>query len=45
MDIYFSDFNEETQKAILEGAGLDGPEEANWDVLPITCLEFEYEEE
>lgn len=41
MEIYFSNFNEETQKAILEMAGISDPKEANWDVFPITFIDIE----
>ena len=34
-------FNEETQKAILEIAGISDPKEANWDVFPITFIDIE----
>ena len=41
IDIYFEDFTKEAQQAILEAAGITSPREANWDVLPVTYLEFE----
>lgn len=37
-EIYFRDLNEETQKALLNAAGIQNPEEANWDVFPIAII-------
>lgn len=45
LDIYFEDFNEETQQAILEMAGISDPSEANWDVLPIATIYFDENKE
>lgn len=41
MDIYFDDFNTEMQQKLLKLARIKAPEEANWDVFPITTIEFE----
>lgn len=41
LDIYFEDFTEEAQQAILEAAGISDPSEMNWDVLPITTIYFD----
>ena len=49
MEIYFSDLNEEAQERLLEIAGVNSPEEANWnidpnkDTFPITTIGFEAE--
>ena len=40
-ELYFSDLTEEAQKEILEKAGIKTPQEANWDVFPITEVSFE----
>lgn len=40
MDIYFNDFNKETQDEILKLAGILEPKEANWDTMPITSINF-----
>lgn len=40
-EIYFENLNEETQKALLNAAGIQGPEEANWDVFPIAVVSTE----
>ena len=39
-EIYFSDLTEQVQKEILEAAGVDKAEDMNWDVFPITTIEF-----
>jgi hypothetical protein len=41
IDIMFSDLKEDVQKYILEQLGLESPTEMNWDVVPLTTLEFE----
>lgn len=38
MDIYFKDFNEETQKEILKLYNISDPSEMNWDTIPITTI-------
>ena len=38
IDIYFSDLTEEKRKELLEKAKISGPEEANWDLLPLTTI-------
>ena len=43
MEIYFDDLTEEAQKRLLECAGVEKPEDMNWDVFPITVIEFEGE--
>ena len=40
-EIYFGDLNEETQKALLNAAGMQDPEEANWDVFPVATVSTE----
>lgn len=40
-EIYFGDLNEQTQKALLNAAGLQNPEEANWDVFPVATVSTE----
>lgn len=40
-ELYFSDLTEEAQQEILEKAGVKKPEDMNWDVFPITTIEFE----
>lgn len=37
IDIYFKDLSEAIQKRLLEETGLNTPEQANWDVIPIFC--------
>jgi hypothetical protein len=43
-ELYFSDLNEKAQQEILEKAGVEKPEDMNWDVFPITTIEFEGDE-
>ena len=40
-ELFFSDLTETAQKSILEKAGLKNPEDANWDVFPITTVVFD----
>lgn len=40
-ELYFTDLTEEAQKEILEKAGVESPEDMNWDSFPITTIEFE----
>lgn len=44
-ELYFTDLTEEAQQELLEKAGVKSPEEMNWDVFPITTLNFENDEE
>ena len=37
-EIYFSDLSKESQKELLETAGLTDPKEANWDVIPLATV-------
>lgn len=37
-EIYFSELDDETQKALLEYFDIEGPEEYNWDVIPIALV-------
>ena len=40
-ELYFTDLTEKAQQKLLEKAGVKSPEEMNWDVFPITTLNFE----
>lgn len=40
-EIYFGNLNEETQKALLNAAGIQDPAEANWDVFPVAIVSTE----
>ena len=44
IEIYFEDLSEAKQKELLKAAGIKEPKEANWDIFPITEVEY-YEEE
>lgn len=39
IDIYFRSLDEDTQEEILEQLEVDGPEDLNWDVMPMTTIE------
>lgn len=41
IEIYFSDLNEDMQKKLLEEAGVESPEDMNWDVFPIAVVPIE----
>lgn len=43
-ELYFSDLTEHAQQVFLKTAGLKSAEEGNYDVFPITTIEFEEEE-
>jgi hypothetical protein len=43
IDIMFNDLKEDVQKYILEQLGLKSPSEMNWEVVPLTTLEYEVE--
>lgn len=38
MEIYYDDLKEEKQEELLEGRGLESPEEGNLDVFPIATI-------
>ena len=40
-ELYASDLTEEAQKNLCEVAGIKSISEANWDVFPITTIDFE----
>ena len=44
-ELYFSDLTEVAQQVFLKAAGLNSAEEGNYDVFPITTIEFEDVEE
>ena len=43
IDIMFDDLKENVQKYILDQLGLESPAEMNWDVVPLTTLEYDVE--
>lgn len=45
VSIYFSDLREQAQQEVLEAAGIKDQTEGNFEVIPLTVLEFEEEEE
>lgn len=44
-ELYFSDLTEDAQQEILKRAGVKSPEDMNWDVFPITTIEFDNNED
>jgi len=42
IEIYFDDLVPETKKEILKAMALEKPEDANWDVFPLTTIIFKY---
>jgi hypothetical protein len=45
VDIFFSDFSPEAQEELLDLLGVESPEEGNWDVLPITNIPIDTNED
>lgn len=43
MEINFSDLTKRAQARLLREAGVNGPKEMNWDVLPVTEIIFDFE--
>lgn len=43
-ELYFSDLTEEAQASLLEKANITSETDMNWDVFPITSIEFDDEE-
>ena len=41
VEIFFDDLVDWTKTKVLLAAGVKDPKEMNWDVIPITVLEFE----
>ena len=44
-ELYASDLTEEAQEELCRKAGINSLEDNNWDVFPITVIEFEDNEE
>ena len=44
MRIMFDDLNEYAQRRLLAEAGIESPEEKNWDVEPIAVVDIERED-
>ena len=40
-ELYFDDLTEKAQEELLRKAGLKSAEDNNWDVFPITVIEFD----
>lgn len=41
VEIYYSDLIPTTQARVLAANNITDPQEANWDILPLTVLEYE----
>lgn len=44
IEIYFDDLSETKQKELLKVAGVDSPEDMNWDTFPVACVDLGSEE-
>ena len=44
LEIYFNDLTPEAQERALAAAGVEDASDVNWDIFPITTLDFEEEE-
>lgn len=44
-ELYASDLTPEAQACLCECAGIKDISEANWDVFPITTIDFENEDD
>ena len=44
-ELYFDDLTERAQKELLELAGVERPEDMNWDVVPVSTFEVYAEDE
>ena len=45
MRIMFEDLNEDAQRRLLAEAGIESPEERDWDVEPIAIVDIEEEQD
>lgn len=44
-ELYFSDLTEHAQQVLLKKAGINKPEDKNWDVFPILTYEIDNDDE
>lgn len=40
-EVYFSDLNKDAQKRLMELVKIEDSKEMNWDIYPLTILEFD----
>ena len=40
-ELYFDDLTEQAQNELLRKAGIKSAKDMNWDVFPITVIEFD----
>jgi hypothetical protein len=45
VEIMFEDLSERKKREILKTFGIKNPEEMNWDIIPITIVEMETEDD
>ena len=45
IEIYFADLTEQKQKELLNAVGEQSPEALNWDIYPVTSVDFEVDQE
>ena len=43
VEIFFKDLSKEKQEQVVEAAGVGWGDENNWDVCPLTVIDFEEE--
>lgn len=43
VEVFFADLRREKQQELLEALGLKGPDEGNFELVPLAVLEFEAE--
>ena len=41
MELFFDDLTQDAQEALLQYAGINAPEDANWDVVPVAVIELQ----
>ena len=45
IEIYFDDLSEAKQKELLEAVEAEKPEDMNWDMFPVACIDLGDDEE
>lgn len=45
VEVYFSDLSKAKQAELLEAAGVQEPAEMNWNLFPVTVIDFYDEDE
>jgi predicted RNA-binding Zn-ribbon protein involved in translation (DUF1610 family) len=45
VEIFYDDLTEEGQKKVLDEFGVESPDDMNWDIVPLSVIEYEEKEE